>query len=311
MVGVDKNHTTWATDIANDVRVKPEAIYIYTDKYGEELFEVLRWLNKRFSQHAVDPVTGCRFSDMTLADGSTVVIVPYWLPELLIGISEDRWINVPEGEKDVETLRALGLVATCSPGGAKKGLSVWADPSFTQWFKGAKVNILLDRDDAGKMLARAEYESLKGVASRLRVYRARVGKDVTDHIEAGLSLKQLIRVRPSSLPPLDPLSSSLRPSWISDVPQSTVLTLVIKELERLDCRPIAGRSGWMFYCPCHLDQRQSASIKTGVYRPLLYHCFAGCSFVDFSKWLIENTSITRDQLMDFTGPQGRVRSEDE
>ena len=45
-------------------------------------------------------------------------LVPYRLPELLA--ADPRPVYVPEGEKDVDRLRGLGVTATCNPQGAGK-----------------------------------------------------------------------------------------------------------------------------------------------------------------------------------------------
>jgi hypothetical protein len=68
----------------------------------------------------------------------------YRLPELLAADPE-RAVFVVEGEKDVNRLVDLGLVATTNAGGAGK----WPN-DFSQYFRGRSlVVILADNDDAG------------------------------------------------------------------------------------------------------------------------------------------------------------------
>jgi uncharacterized protein (DUF927 family) len=66
--------------------------------------------------------------------------VPYRLPELLTA-DPAAFVFIPEGEKDVDNLRALGLVATCNPGGAGK----WRT-DYGKWLSGRDVIVLPDCD---------------------------------------------------------------------------------------------------------------------------------------------------------------------
>jgi hypothetical protein len=45
--------------------------------------------------------------------------IPYRLPQLLAAPAGST-VEITEGERDAETLAALGLIATCNPGGAGK-----------------------------------------------------------------------------------------------------------------------------------------------------------------------------------------------
>lgn len=71
------------------------------------------------------------------------------LPELLRDCDDPARkgepIYIPEGEKDVETLRALGLIATTNPDGWRK----WND-SYGEYLRGREVVLLLDNDRNGK-----------------------------------------------------------------------------------------------------------------------------------------------------------------
>ncbi|MBM3792235.1 MAG: hypothetical protein FJW35_18055, partial [Acidobacteria bacterium] len=84
-----------------------------------------------------------------------------------------------EGEKDAESLRSLGFVATTS-GSA----SSWK-PDFAKHFKGRLVAVCGDNDEAGKRYASSVVKSLLGVAGEVRVVELPLGnKDITDWIEA-------------------------------------------------------------------------------------------------------------------------------
>lgn len=75
----------------------------------------------------------------------------YRLPELRekLAARRDRYVFIPEGEKDVETARRIGLVATCNPGGAGK----WCE-DYSKELAGAHVVIIPDEDEVMEMPGR-------------------------------------------------------------------------------------------------------------------------------------------------------------
>jgi putative DNA primase/helicase len=82
-------------------------------------------------------------------------------------------VFIPEGEKDAETLAALGLIATTSSEGAtnpksKKG-SNWT-PELNKWFAGVqRVFILEDNDEPGRNFAREKAAALAGIVPNVRI----------------------------------------------------------------------------------------------------------------------------------------------
>ena len=54
-------------------------------------------------------------------------------------------VFIPEGEKDVDALRQIGLIATCNSGGAGK----WRK-EYNQWLSGKNVVVLPDNDRQGR-----------------------------------------------------------------------------------------------------------------------------------------------------------------
>ena len=99
------------------------------------MLEVVRYTPKTFSQRRPDGKGGYIYN----MEG--VKIIPYNLPKI---ITSDT-VFICEGEKDCESLTALGLTATTNPMGAGK----WRD-DFSQYFTGKDVVILCDNDEAGK-----------------------------------------------------------------------------------------------------------------------------------------------------------------
>src|SRR5439155_25244135 len=142
-------------------RKRPErrivATYDYTDENGKLLFQVVRYEPKGFSQRCPDGNGGWSWK---LASVRRVL---YRLPGLL---AADRAapIYVVEGEKDVEALVALGLVATTNAGGAEK----WR-PEYNEHLRDRDVLLLPDHDVAGRAHAEMVARNLAGVARTVRI----------------------------------------------------------------------------------------------------------------------------------------------
>lgn len=116
----------------------------------------------------------------------------YRLPELVEALAVDprRWVFVVEGEKDVERLRSLGLVATCNTGGAGK----WPQHA-SQHLAGARVVVIPDNDaDGWSKHLPVVAAALRPVVSKLRVLALPWVKDkgdVSDWLDAGGDVEQL------------------------------------------------------------------------------------------------------------------------
>lgn len=163
-------------------------VYPYVDEDGKTLFEVLRVPlangKKSFFQRTPDASQRSGFKWTTAG----VRRVLYRLPEVIQAIKDGRMIWLVEGEKDVETLRSLGEIATTAPMGAGK----W-DESFTEVLKGANITIVADADATGRVHARNVYAQLTEAGCLVRMVEAAGEcKDITDHINAGMGLEQVI-----------------------------------------------------------------------------------------------------------------------
>jgi hypothetical protein len=162
--------------------------YDYTDEHGNLLFQVERTLPKGFRQRRPDGRGGWEW---TLGDVRRVI---YRLPAVLEALNAGKGVVVVEGERDVHTLEAKGQVATTCPGGAGK----WRD-SYSVIFKGAKVAVIQDMDPedpkTGKRHGQEHAEqvkaSLEAAGAHVTMLQPAVGKDVTDHVKAGLKLGEL------------------------------------------------------------------------------------------------------------------------
>lgn len=199
-----------------------EDIYDYADERGEVLYQVLRLRKpngkKGFSQRIPDGKGGWNESSGCM-DGVRRVL--YRLPELL-GSAHDEPIFLVEGEKDVDRLRSLGLVATCNPMGS--GPEKWLDE-----FKIPLVNrecfVIPDNDLVGLNHAHQVCKSLQGVARCVKLVELPdlpLKGDVSDWLDAGGTVTELGRLAykaPEWAPPpeVEPQSGLVRFANASDI----------------------------------------------------------------------------------------------
>lgn len=112
----------------------------------------------------------------------------YRLPELNTA-DPSQPVLIPEGEKDVDNLRALGFMATCNVGGAGK----WRK-SYTPSLRGREVILLPDNDDSGRDHARDVARKLHGVTASIKIIELPdlpEKGDVSDWLDAGGTAEQL------------------------------------------------------------------------------------------------------------------------
>ena len=158
------------------------ATYEYQDENGKLLFQAVRYNPKGFNQRRPDGQGGWIYN---LKETRRVL---YRLPELLKANARAT-VFICEGEKDVDRLRDLGLVATTNPMGAGK----WRD-DYATFLQGREVVILPDNDDPGRDHAEVVAKSLKKhVASvkTLALPGLPVKGDVSDWLNAGGDAEQL------------------------------------------------------------------------------------------------------------------------
>lgn len=163
--------------------------YPYHDEQGNLLYMKLRIPDKdgkRFEWQRLDNqgniirnIQGCRK-------------VLYQLPVLLKGIQENKIVFLVEGEKDANTLLKLNQIATTAP------TPQWLD-EYTNTLKDADVIILYDYDKTGYEKRDKQIKALYNKTKRLRVvdlpglqYTESHGKDITDWLEMGNAIEQLL-----------------------------------------------------------------------------------------------------------------------
>lgn len=163
--------------------------YDYYDESGELQFQKLRYVDsagkKTFRQRKPDGKGGWEYS---LGDIPKIL---YRLPQVLQAVKSNQPVWVVEGEKDVETLIAMGIVATTMPGGAGKWLDI-----HTKALAGAVVEIIADRDEVGMAHAQVVLRELTKAGCQAQIWASPKHKDITDHLGAGMSIDELEYVDP-------------------------------------------------------------------------------------------------------------------
>jgi hypothetical protein len=159
------------------------ATYDYVDEAGAVLYQAVRYSPKDFKQRRPDGHGGWIW---TLGKVRRVL---FGLPAL----TGQKVVYIPEGEKDVLALRALGLTATCNAAGAAK----WT-ADYTAQLTAAGVEsvaILPDHDEPGRQHAETIARSCHAAGLQVKIVSlpdlAPKG-DVSDWLNAGHTKDQLI-----------------------------------------------------------------------------------------------------------------------
>lgn len=164
--------------------LKLTATYNYYSEDGTLLFQKLRFVDssgkKTFRQRKPDGRGGW---DYKLADTPRVL---YNLPAVVNAVKQGKPVFVVEGEKDVDTLTKMSIVATTMPNGA----GTWNE-IHTSVLAGATVDIIIDDDLPGQQHAVEVYQALQEVGCDVQVWKCAKGKDVTDHLNNGGTIEQL------------------------------------------------------------------------------------------------------------------------
>jgi len=175
------------------------AIYDYVDEGGTLLFQVVRLSNHTFPQRRPDPIHPGKW----IWNLTGVRRVLYHLPEVLAGLAHGDPVWIAEGEKDVDSLRALGLTATCNPMGGEN----WKDDSYDQMLQGATCYLLPDHDDKGTRHVTLVAHRLAAVGASVKIipgiHTTKKGSDVSDWLTAGHTIDELLAAA-NATPPWTP-----------------------------------------------------------------------------------------------------------
>lgn len=155
--GLREQHTAPSPKSPKSQKPKIHSTYAYEDEHGHLLFEVVRYEPKGFRQRRPDHNGDWIWSVKGVRQ------VPFHLPQLLAADSA-QVLFIVEGEKDVLSLEAVGLVATCNAGGAGK----WT-ADLSEHLVNRRVVILPDNDDPGRQHAEKVRAELIRVTAEVRV----------------------------------------------------------------------------------------------------------------------------------------------
>ena len=223
-----------------------EKTYDYRDEEHKLLYQVVRLEGKQFRQRRPE-------GDGWVWGLGECRRVLYRLPELIAN-AKKRVVFVPEGEKDVETLVGLGLVATCNPMGAGK----W-NAGYSDFLKGCHVVVLPDNDpvdeklgySVGEQHARDIVESLVGKASSIKIVRLPglpPKGDVSDWIAAGHTREELTDLvkATDTLYPVPEKAVEKPKEVVEAAPESEPATCCVSESGKDVCGPECGRDRFEF-----------------------------------------------------------------
>lgn len=174
--------------------------YDYTDASGNLIKQVCRTDQKQFPQRQRDAAGKWKLG----VKGLPVVV--YHLHKLA---KADRatTLFIPEGEKDVHTLEAWGLLATCNDGGAEKFTREHAEHC-----RGFRCVLLEDNDEKGRShvaIARSHLQAVGNKIYRLLLPDLPPKGDVTDWKEAGGTKEEFLELLASldDEEPAEPLAA--------------------------------------------------------------------------------------------------------
>jgi len=168
----------WESSFNDDPRITE--VYDYTDEDGRLLYQIVRYIPKSFKQRRPDGAGGWIWRKNKRQ-------VLYRLPEVL----DAPIVFLVEGEKDVETLRSHGFVATTNAGGSH---AKWLF-EYTKTLAGREVILIPDNDAPGWNRTAGIADALLGVAARIRLLPLPAGiKDISDWFAAGHSECDLIEM---------------------------------------------------------------------------------------------------------------------
>jgi hypothetical protein len=157
--------------------------YEYRDRPGGR---VVRAVNR--THDAEKGKTFAQYGPQVRAKGGASLYRPddFDLESVLSG---DVWIA--EGEKDADVLYRHGQAAVSGAQGAPS----WHKHDYSTVARAARVTIVADDDDAGWARAYGLYRHLReAYDANVRIVKPMAGKDATDHLLQGLTVKDFIEV---------------------------------------------------------------------------------------------------------------------
>ena len=179
--------------------------WIYYDAHGNLIAIKRRWLldngKKSYDWQRWHDKEHKRIDG--LGDGKNKVVPPlYNLKHLFhrkLEMAPEDWqelvLYYVEGEKNADSMTAAGLLATSNRNGTSSELEE-ADLKILRTL-GLPIRIIADNDDPGLEYAEKIRKKLLDEGFEVEVFKSSLGEkkaDVTDHLDAGLSVDDLIKI---------------------------------------------------------------------------------------------------------------------
>ena len=260
--------------------------YDYRDGDGRIVHFVIKKPDKTYSR-------GRTLNGKTEWNWNDIQIVPFNLP----GIIQKSGLIFVEGEKDVLTLKGLGIPSSTIPGGSNGWEPLLKrQPDFCRkYFDGKSIIFIPDNDAPGRKFMETGARHLVEGGAEVHVcdlcQGLEPGADITDWVEQNQADKETLLDAIDNLatrwePKEEPTSILDNPINVSaELQRPSSEEEVEHDLENLFKSVTSGRQGsWSgdtfnTKCPAHEDNKASLSItlKPGGDK-ILFRCHAGCSF---------------------------------
>ena len=176
--------SSWQRYIEGREKRKIEAIYDYVSINGDYVFSKVRLEGKKILYGVLQNERFTYGLQGRNRRELKSIFAPDGVQAINKAILEGEPIFIPEGEKDVNTLKSKGYTAW-----TYGGCSDWQS-DFATLVQGADVYILSDNDEPGKHVASAIQRDLQGIAKSARVIVPMPDMpkgDITDYFNAGHS----------------------------------------------------------------------------------------------------------------------------
>ena len=183
----EKPTLSWQKNLEDYIKKPMIDYYHYEDEEGRYLFTKLRFQESDGEKAIRYGQLNKQKDFMKLGKGCRAGSL-YNLPALLEAIRRGFPVYIVEGEKDVETMKRLGLTATTAG-----GTSDWKK-DYAKYFIGARVVILPDNDKPGQDLAGKIEKDLRDYAHSIKMVTVSKQEhgDVTDYLQGEGSKEELL-----------------------------------------------------------------------------------------------------------------------
>jgi hypothetical protein len=262
----------------------------YKDGNGRLLYTVVKFPNKEFRRLRID-ATG---KEVWNWDG--IKQVPYRWPD----IKDHKAIIFVEGEKDVDKLHDIDLLATTIAGGSNAWSPLLKKQSDfpEKYFSGfEQVFIIPDNDEAGQKFAQETGEHIRDFVSKVWIINLpnlEKGGDVSDYLDNiphDNQKQSLVKLIEDNKVPFEVQTSQLEMNKAWDFDNLTVdehlteseRSQTVNDIKVTHDRIISQLKGVSWsgttanaVCPSHDDRKASLSVTLEAEK-ILMRCHSGCS----------------------------------